>query len=107
MIFFIKKNNETIIEIECWIEINKLHKQPKYIELISSININNYSNLLCSNIIKNKNDFINDISYLNNLRKWLWEETNHNYHNYDTIITILKDKLKNITNKYNLQFIID
>jgi hypothetical protein len=105
MIYFINdKKGNTIVDIEVWIKSSDGYS---YVEISSYINIKNYSNILLS-LNNNKNDFINDINELNDIRGWLWEEYQENsIDHYDDIINTVKSKIRHISKKWDLVYIED
>ena len=82
-----------------------------YVELVTDINIINYSKFLIKNI-KKKSKIIEDFNHLNELRGWLWErffideKVNDSSHK-NTVIEKLKVILTKIANDYNFKLIIE
>lgn len=109
MILFLRdKNNNTLLDIDVWIE---KEKDYKYIELSSLVDIYYYSNMLLEINDDIKKEFINDFYALSELRGWLWEVFfmggKNDISKYDDVISSLEKILIDISNKYNLTLIKD
>ena len=66
------KNNNTIVDLECWNKQNELDNSGKYTEVSCSVDIKHYSNFLL-NYEGDKDKLIMEIDSLAELRGWLWE----------------------------------
>ena len=70
-LFLRNEKNETILDLEVWV---KTEDSYSFVELSSSIDINNYSLMLIKNTDKEKQiEMISDFDELSELRGWLWE----------------------------------
>jgi hypothetical protein len=108
MILFLRdQNNDTIADIECFIETED---DNRFIELHSSIDIHNYSKYLLNNL-DNSREIIRIFDYLSELRGWLWERffmgSKNDPEKYDEVIEILRKLLKGIAEKYKLHYVED
>jgi len=108
MILFLRnENNDTIVDIECFI---KTEDDKSFIELHSSIDIHNYSKFLLENL-EISTEVIRIFDYLSELRGWLWERffmgAKNDPEKYDEVIEILRKLLKGIAEKYNLSYVED
>ena len=108
MILFLRdENNDTIVDIECFIETED---DKRFIELHSSVDIHNYSKYLLNNL-DNSSEIIRIFDYISELRGWLWERffmgAKNDPEKYDEVIEILRKLLKGIAEKYNLSYVED
>jgi len=107
MILFLRdKNNNTIVDIECYVK----NDDGAYIELYSSIDIHRYSFFLLENQDR-KSEIITDFSDIDELRGWLWERyfmgTKNDPEKYYEVIEILRKLLKAVAEKYKLSYVED
>jgi len=106
-LFLRTKTNKTIVDIELWV---KKEDEHSFVELSSSIDIQNYSIFLLNNLDK-KLDIINDFELLSELRGWLWENyfmTKKNTpEEYNNVLKELKTILEEIGDKYGLHLVTD
>jgi hypothetical protein len=96
------EQNRTIVDIE-------LYKKNNYVELSSSIDIENYSNYLLNNLNR-KNEIISDFNDLSELRGWLWEVflgDDNTADKYDETLEEVRKMLKKYANKHNLYYVED
>ena len=108
-LFLRNKDNRTIVDINIYI---KTENDYKFIEISSSVDIFEYSNILLSLPDKRiTQGFINDISNLSELRGWLWEvyfsTKDNDPSEFQKVIEIVKENLKTISEDYNLIFVED
>lgn len=107
MILFLRdEKNNSIVDIECYIK----NDDGAYIELSSAVDILYYSVFLLENLDR-KVEIIQDFSEIDELRGWLWEKYfmggKNDPDKYDDVITILRDMLRGIAKKYNLNYVED
>lgn len=108
MVLYIRdKNNKTLVDIEVWVATEN---ENKYVELSSTIDIENYSNFLINNLNKHVK-IIHDFSNLSELRGWLWERYfivgKNDGSQIDDVIDKLKVILKKVCKDYKLNLIFD
>jgi len=108
MILFLRsQKNRTIVDIECFV---KTEEGRKFIELHASVMIREYSKFLIENLDR-KDEIIRDFDELSELRGWLWESYflggDNDPNEYSTVIQIVRGKLQDVANKYNLYYVED
>ena len=90
-----------IIEIEIYIS------DKTYVEIKPTFSIKHYSKFLISKPIMVE-DIIRDFTELNDLRSWLWSRhflgRNNNPSEYSDILNTVTDKMKILSEKYDLEF---
>lgn len=109
MILFLRsKNNRTIVDIECFVK--KEEEGKEFIELHSSIIINEYSMFLLDHLDK-ATEIIRDFDALSELRGWLWERYfmggDNDPKEYNNVIKALQEILKSVAEKYDLYYVED
>ena len=110
MILFLRdENNDTIVDIECFID-SDADDDTKFIELHSSVDIHNYSKYLLNNL-DNSSEIIRIFDYISELRGWLWERffmgATNDPEKYDEVIEILRKFLKETAEKFKLGYVED
>ena len=96
------EKNRTIVDID-------LYVKEDYVELHSSIDIENYSNYLLNNLDR-KNEIISDFDDLSELRGWLWEvflQGDNTADKYNITLEEVRKMLKKYANKHNLYYVED
>jgi hypothetical protein len=113
MIFFLRNDkNKTIIEAELYTKDYTHGEDGSYIELSSTVDIENYSHFLLDNQ-DNKDNIIQIIDRLSELRGWLWEEYFSSERNEysDDIIRDIYQQVEHIfeeaAKQLNLQYVED
>lgn len=103
--FLRNKDNVSLCEVECFID-------GVHLDIRSVVCLKEYSQFLLSieNIVR-RDGIIKDFLSVSELRGWLWERYFEDGENtsdeYDRVLTILRTKLKKISEKYNLNFAED
>lgn len=108
MILFLRNTkNETLVDIECFV---KTEDNRDFIELRSVVVIDAYSKFLLENI-GDSEEIISVFSDLSELRGWLWERyfvgDDNDPKEYDNVIKILRELLKQIAERFNLYYTED
>jgi len=108
MILFLRdENNNTIVDLDCWIDSDDDYK---FIELSVTVDIENYSVLLMANLFR-KHEVVRDFSYIQELREWLWEDYFNGQKSdpdkYDDVLARLKTMLKTRGERYDLTVVDD
>ena len=102
-LFIRNKKNRTIVDLE-------FYKTKGHVELHSSVIIDTYSKFLLENLDR-KDEIVNDFNEISELRGWLWESYFMGDENtddkYDDILKILRDRLHEISKKYDLYYVED
>lgn len=103
-LFLRDKNNITILDMELWIKDN-------YIELSSTVIIDEYSKLLLNTPEEKREDFIKYFDFLSELRGWLWESYFMGKQNtkdkFDDVLSEVRKILDNIAVETGLHRIED
>jgi len=109
-LFLRDQYNNSIVDLDCWIETSKDDNDYKYIELSVTVDIQSYSILLMANLFR-KHEVVKDFSYIQELRGWLWEdyfnEQKSDPDKYDDVLAKLKTVLKTIGKRYDLTVVQD
>lgn len=108
MILFLRNDKRvSIVDIECFV---KTEDERKFVEISSCVIIKPYSEFLLKNLDK-KDEIINDFSEIDELRGWLWESYfmggDNDPKEYGNVIEILRKRLKEIAEKYDLAYVED
>ena len=108
MILFLRNDKrESIVDIECFV---KTEDERKFVEIHASVIIEPYSRFLLENLDK-KDEIIAEFSQIDELRGWLWESYfmggDNDPKEYDNIIKLLQEGLKEIAEKYKLSYVED
>jgi len=111
MILFLRdQNNNTIVDLECWVKTAEDNKDYKYIELSVTVDIFYYSVFLLTNPDK-QSEIIRDFSDIQELRGWLWEVYFNGQRSdpdkYADVLAKLREMLKTVANKYDLSYVED
>ena len=115
MIYFLRdKDNNTIIETECWVktDYNSDGSKHEYVEISSSVDVMHYSSYLLE-LGKSEEalDFIITINALSELRRWLWESffmVNDNTPNkLDDVRAKISEFYSDSAKNLNLNFVTD
>ena len=111
-LFLRNAENRSIVDIDCYVK-TEYYGEPKpmkFIELNSTVIIDTYSKFLLENLDK-KDEIISDFEEINELRGWLWQSCFMGDENdpskYDDVIRILRELLKAIAVKYQLNYVED
>ena len=107
MVLFIRNNHDnSIVDLE----IYEAGNDNSYIELYPEILIGTYSKFLLENIDRSE-EIIRDFDEINELRGWLWEYYFMGRQNtakeFNIVLELVRNKLKEIANKYNLYYVED
>jgi len=108
MILFLRnEKRESIVDVECFV---KTEDDRKFVEINASVIIRPYSEFLLENLDK-KDEIIEDFENIDDLRGWLWESYfmggDNDPEEYDNIIKLLQEGLKEIGQKYKLSYVED
>jgi hypothetical protein len=108
MILFLRNDKrESIVDIECFV---KTEDERKFVEINASVIIEPYSRFLLENL-NMKDEIIAEFSQIDELRGWLWESYfmggDNDPEEYDNIIKLLQEGLKEIAEKYKLSYVED
>lgn len=103
------KKNQITLDLDLWI---KTEDSISFIEIRSSVNISNYSQMLIKiSDSKIQQEMIKDFDELSNLRCWLWEvyfmKGENNPEEFDKVLIELKEILKTFAEKYDLFIVQD
>ena len=108
MILYLKtQENKTLFSAIVYIDSSE-ERPTNFVELSTTINIENYSHFLIENIEK-KNKVISDFDNLNELRGWLWERffvsTPNDETKLDEVAKKINVTLSKVAKDYNLLLI--
>jgi len=108
MILFLRNDKrESLVDVECFV---KTEDDRKFVEINASVIIEPYSKFLLENQDK-ADEIIADFSQIDELRGWLWESYfmggDNDPKEYDNIIKLLQEGLKEIGQKYKLSYVED
>jgi len=111
MILFLRdRNNNSIVDLECYIDRGEDNKDYRFIELHVTVDIMYYSIFLLENLDK-KEEIIATFSDIQELRGWLWERYfmggDNDPDKYDDVIARLREILKTVAQKYDLSYVED
>jgi len=109
MILFLRdKHNNSIVDLDCYVTTGD--NDYRYIELSVTVDIMYYSILLLGNLFR-KEQVIKDFSDIQELRGWLWESyfmgDKNDPDKYDDVIAKLREMLKSVAEKYDLNYVED
>ncbi len=108
-LFLRNEKNQTILDLDVWV---KTEDSNSFVEISSSVDISNYSQMLIKNTdSKIQQEMIKDFDELSELRGWLWEVFfmggKNDPKEFDKVATELKQILKTIAEKYGLFVVQD
>ena len=108
-LFLRNEKNQTILDLDVWV---KTEDSNSFVEISSSVDISNYSQMLIKNTdSKIQQQMIKDFDELSELRGWLWEVFFMGRRNepkeFDLVVTELKQILKTVAEKYGLFIVQD
>jgi len=108
-LFLRNEKNQTILDLDVWV---KTEDSNSFVEISSSVDISNYSQMLIKNTdSKIQQEMIKDFDELSELRGWLWEVFFMGGRNepkeFDLVVTELKQILKTVAEKYGLFVVQD
>ena len=111
MILYLRdQNNNTIVDLECYVKTDEDNRDYKYVELGVVVDIQYYSIFLLQNLNR-KAEIITTFSDIQELRGWLWESYfmggSNDPDKYYDVLTELRKKLKAVAEKYDLYYIED
>ena len=113
MILFLRNQyNKTIVDLECYVKTEYIGEPTpmKFVEISVDVAIDTYSHFLLDNF-QRKDEIIADFSDINELRGWLWERYfmggDNDPNKYNDVIQILRGRLQEVANKYNLKYVED
>jgi hypothetical protein len=110
MILYLRdKTGKTLLDLELYVKNENDHR---FIELSSSVIIDNYSrHLLSIEDPKEQIIFITYFDQLSEIRGWLWEVYfmggNNDPKEYDNVLFELKEILKKVADEFNLNIVED
>lgn len=107
-LFLRNRDGKTLVDIELY---TKTDGSYSYVEVSSSINIENYSLLLLDTIKNHQYEIIGLFDELSELRGWLWEvyfcSTKNTKAEYANVLAELRKYLRKIAHDYDLQYVED
>jgi hypothetical protein len=111
MILFLRnRNNNTIVDLECYVKRGEVDNDYRFVELSVSVDILYYSAFLLENLDR-KEEVIVTFSHIQELRGWLWETYFNGQKSdpskYDDVIAVLRVMLKDVAQKYDLIYVED
>lgn len=111
-LFLRNKQGKNIVDVEVY--KTTIDEEVEVIEVSSTIIIRNYSELLLKSLLirgvnLNPENVVNDFEKISKFRKWIYESyLQENPHaTKEEVVSKLRDKLKKIADKYDLQYIED
>lgn len=109
MVLYLRdKDRKTYVDVEIYVK-KREDGSGDYVELHSAVILNNYSQLLLSNLERSQ-EIISDFSELDELRGWLWENflmSNNTGKEYHRVIDAVAEIMTKIGEKYSLFVIQD
>lgn len=125
MVLFLRdQGNNTIYEVEIWTEIEDHGDDGKrrFIEMSTNVNILHYSKHLIqlisnstrdNSLVEKASEFVTYIDDLSELRGWMWEnyfmvkDNDGSDEDEGQIIKMVREKLKQVANTYDLNVVED
>ncbi len=115
MILYLRNKGNDIVDVEYWLESIEDSTSEKTLRIRPRTNVENYSKLLCSLHATDRAEFITLISNVSKLGDWLWDEyeqgrlkTEKDHEDqYEDILLYLRNKLRNISETYGLEYVED
>lgn len=109
-IFLRDKDNKTYVDLGVWVQHEKDGR--KFVELTSTVDIENYSNMLLGSILKPNFEFIiEDFIFISELRGWLWENyfmvKQNDGNDLDGVVKELMMMFKEIGDRHGLHIVTD
>jgi len=110
MVLFLRnKAGESILDLDIYTKADK--DGVDYIEVCSTVDIPSYTKLLYAIAPEKWNECSKDFGALQEIRGWLWEYYFGGKRNtseyYNEVLNIVRIKVKEIGNKYDLQYVED
>ena len=110
-LFLRDEKNNSVVDMDCWIETSEDDSDYKYIELSVTVDIQSYSMLLLRQPLKKQVQVITDFSDIQELRGWLWERYfmggKNDPDKYDDVLAKLKAMLREVGERYDLALVQD
>lgn len=109
MVLYLRnKRNKDIVEIELNV---KTDEGTKFVECSCAIDITGYSKLLLSTPEQNQKILIQEFDDLSEIRGWMWERyfavKKNTESEYDGVLSDVRDWLKKLADKYELNVVED